>query len=63
MGAVTNPKPSKPIKQELNHGYTINNTFEACELRYYKVSISISVQSEHGIHVNMWQSTTKHTSE
>ena len=53
MGAGPNPKPSKPIKQELNRGYSVNKSIGACEPRYDKVRISISVQSKHGIHENM----------
>ena len=34
---------------------------EAFVLRYFKVGISISVQSQYSIHVNMWQSPTQHT--
>ena len=58
--SVCRQKPAstkaKPIKQELNCGHSVKNTIEAFVPRYFKVGISISVESELNIHVNMCQS-------
>ena len=49
------PTKAKQVKKELNNCvYSVKNTGEFCISTYYKVGISISVQSEHRIHVNMW---------
>ena len=36
--------------------YSVKITIEVRVLGYFKVGISISVQIEHSIYVNMWQS-------
>ena len=54
--AASSPSPNQcqtsQARTEIN---SVKNTREACVSRYYKVGISISVQSEHSIHVKMLQ--------
>ena len=46
MQVRASPTKAKPVKQELNCGYSVNNPTEACVCRYHNGGISISVQSK-----------------
>ena len=50
------PTKAKRIKQGLNRGYSVNSTIETCVTNYFKLGISLPVQSEESIQVNMLQS-------
>ena len=44
---------SNQLYKNISCGYSVKSSIEASVARYFKVGISISVQTEHSMHVNM----------